>query len=209
MLGYLESSRGNSANAIADWRKAVELNPSNYRAAYQLAEEVERQAGPNSDAEYRQLIQKILAAQPDNLAAQLELVRMAAKSGDADTLKSESGENHCALRELAARSESATRSPANRRRRSKPQASRDANHIPAQHPDARSGISRESRRLESARGRRSRTIHRISPSCAAGFSPAPRIRALAFRCDSRWPMRDTACNGIGSAPFRLEVPVLR
>ena len=88
ILGYLESGRGNSAAAIADWRKAVELNPKNYRAAYQLAEEVERQAGPNSDAEFEQLIQKILAAQPDNLAAQLELVRTAAKSGDATTVKS-------------------------------------------------------------------------------------------------------------------------
>ncbi len=88
ILGYLESGRGNSAAAIADWRKAVELNPKNYRAAYQLAEEVERQAGPDSDAEFEQLIQKILAAQPDNLAAQLELVRTAAKSGDAVTVKS-------------------------------------------------------------------------------------------------------------------------
>jgi tetratricopeptide (TPR) repeat protein len=88
LLGLLESSRGNSANAIADWRKAVEINPRNYRAAYQLAEEVERQADANSDAEYQRLIQKILAAQPENLAAQLELARVAAKSGDAATLKS-------------------------------------------------------------------------------------------------------------------------
>ncbi len=89
LLGLLESARGNSANAITDWRKSVELNPRNYRAAYQLAEEVERQGGPNSDAEYAQLIQKILTAQPDNLAAHLELARIAAKTGDAATLKSE------------------------------------------------------------------------------------------------------------------------
>jgi len=88
LLGHLESNRGNSANAIADWRKAIEINPLNYRAAYQLAEEVERQADANSDAEYQRLIQKILAAQPENLAAQLELARAAAKNGDAATLKS-------------------------------------------------------------------------------------------------------------------------
>jgi len=88
LLGLLESSRGNSANAIADWRKAIELNPRNYRAAYQLAEEVERQSDANSDAEYQRLIQKILVAQPENLAAQLELARVAAKSGDTATLKS-------------------------------------------------------------------------------------------------------------------------
>jgi tetratricopeptide (TPR) repeat protein len=88
LLGLLESNRGNSANAIADWRKAIEINPRNYRAAYQLAEEVERQADAKSDTEYQSLIQKILAAQPDNLAAQLELARVAAKIGDAATLKS-------------------------------------------------------------------------------------------------------------------------
>jgi len=87
LLGLLESSRGNSANAIADWRRAVELNPSNYRAAYQLAEEVEREGGAEGDAEYQSLIQKILVAQPDNLAAQLELARIVAKRGDARTLK--------------------------------------------------------------------------------------------------------------------------
>ena len=88
LLGLLESNRGNSANAISDWRKAVEINPRNYRAAYQLAEEVERQGDANSDAEYQRLIQKILAAQPENLAAQLELARVAAKTGDTATLKS-------------------------------------------------------------------------------------------------------------------------
>jgi len=88
LLGLLESSRGNSASAIADWRKAIDINPRNYRAAYQLAEEVERQGGDKSDADYQQLIEKILSAQPNNLAAQLELARIAAKSGDITTLKS-------------------------------------------------------------------------------------------------------------------------
>src|SRR6202451_2812377 len=88
LLGFLESSKGNSANAITDWRRAVEINPGNYRAAYQLAEEVERQGDANSDAEYQRLIQKILVAQPENLAAQLELARVAAKTGDTATLNS-------------------------------------------------------------------------------------------------------------------------
>ncbi|MGA2095481.1 MAG: FG-GAP-like repeat-containing protein [Candidatus Acidiferrum sp.] len=88
LLGLLASGQGKSANAIADWRKAIEINPRNYRAAYELAEEVERQGGANSDTEYEGLIQKILAAQPENLAAQLELARIAAKTDDASTLKS-------------------------------------------------------------------------------------------------------------------------
>jgi Tfp pilus assembly protein PilF len=88
LLGILQSTRGNSKEAIADWRKAVSLNPQNYRAAYQLALEVEREGGPGSDAEFESLIQNILRAQPDNLAAWLELARAAAKQGDAATVKS-------------------------------------------------------------------------------------------------------------------------
>jgi Flp pilus assembly protein TadD len=88
LLGILQSTRGNSKEAIADLRKAVAINPQNYRAAYQLALEVEREGGPGSDAEFESLIQDILKAQPDNLAAWLELARAAAKHGDAATLKS-------------------------------------------------------------------------------------------------------------------------
>jgi tetratricopeptide (TPR) repeat protein len=88
LLGILEGDRGHSAEAIADLRKAVELNPKNLRAAYALAEEIERQGDANSETEFQQVIQKILAAQPDNLAALLELSRVAAKRGDAATLKS-------------------------------------------------------------------------------------------------------------------------
>jgi len=88
LLGILESQRGNSTQAIADLRKAAELNPQNLRATYQLAEETERQGSANNEAEFQELIQKILTAQPDNLAALLELSRIAAKRGDATTLKS-------------------------------------------------------------------------------------------------------------------------
>ena len=88
LLGILDSQRGQSAQAIANLRKAVELNPKNLRALYRLAEETERQGDENGSAEVQQLLQKILAAQPDNLAALLELSRIAAKRGDAATLKS-------------------------------------------------------------------------------------------------------------------------
>ena len=54
-------------------RKAVDLNPQNFKAIYLLAEEVERQADSNSEAEYQQLMQKILAVDLNNLAAMLEL----------------------------------------------------------------------------------------------------------------------------------------
>jgi tetratricopeptide (TPR) repeat protein len=99
LLGILEGDRGHSTEAIADLRKAVELNPKNLRAAYALAEEIERQGDANSEAEFQQVVQKILAAQPDNLAALLELTRVAAKRGDAGTLKS-------AVAQITARSSS-------------------------------------------------------------------------------------------------------
>ena len=87
LLGILEGQRGRSAEAIANLRKAIELNPNNLRAAYALAEEIERQGDANSEAEFQQVMQKILTAQPDNLAALLELSRVAAKRGDTATLK--------------------------------------------------------------------------------------------------------------------------
>jgi Flp pilus assembly protein TadD len=88
LMGLLESQRGNSAQALADLHQAVELNPHNLRALYQLAEETERQGASNSEAEFQQLVQKILVSQPKNLAALLELSRIAAKQGDAATVKS-------------------------------------------------------------------------------------------------------------------------
>ena len=87
LIGLLESSRGRSTEAIAALRKAVEINSKNLFATYKLAEEIERQGGENAESEYQQLIQKMLEAQPDNLAVLLELGRVAAKRGDSETLR--------------------------------------------------------------------------------------------------------------------------
>jgi len=97
LSGLMESERGRSSQAIADLRKAFHDNPENLRAAYQLAQEIERQGDASSDAEFQQVIQMILAARPDNLAALLELSRIAAKRGDRPTLQS-------ALAEISKRS---------------------------------------------------------------------------------------------------------
>ena len=88
LLGLLESSRGNTAEAIKELRKSVELDQGNLIAVYKLAEEVERQGDEKSTEEFQNLIQKILAQQPGNLAARVELSRAAAKRGDTETLKS-------------------------------------------------------------------------------------------------------------------------
>ncbi|HET6891822.1 MAG TPA: FG-GAP-like repeat-containing protein, partial [Pyrinomonadaceae bacterium] len=87
LIGLLESSRGKSSEAISAFRKAIELDPKHLKAIYALAGEIERQGGENSEAEYQALIQKILAVQPDNLAALLELGRVAAKRGDSSVLQ--------------------------------------------------------------------------------------------------------------------------
>ena len=87
LLGLVEAGRGRSAEAIADLRKAIELNPKNLVATYRLAEEIERQGDANSNTEFQQLLQRIVAAKPNNVAALLELGRMAAKRGDSATLK--------------------------------------------------------------------------------------------------------------------------
>ena len=88
LLGVLESKRGNPAQAIVELRRAVQLNPRGLRAMYLLAQELERQGDPNSEAEFQQLLQQILTQQPGNPAALLELGRVAAKRGDAQTLRS-------------------------------------------------------------------------------------------------------------------------
>jgi cytochrome c-type biogenesis protein CcmH/NrfG len=88
LLGLLESKRGNSAQAIAGLRKTVELNPRDVQAMYLLAQEVERQGDANGEAEFQQLLEKILTQQPGNPAVLLELGRAAAKRGDAQTLHS-------------------------------------------------------------------------------------------------------------------------
>ena len=87
LLGLLEAGRGRSAEAIANFRKAVAINPHNLTALYQLAQEVERQGDAGSDDEFQKLMQQILKQQPENLAALLELSRNAAKRGDGSTLR--------------------------------------------------------------------------------------------------------------------------
>ena len=87
LVAILESNRGKLAEAAAALRKAIELDPKNLRALYMLAEETERQGDEASAAEAQKLFSKILEIQPDNLAVQLEVTRLAAKRGDAETLK--------------------------------------------------------------------------------------------------------------------------
>lgn len=97
LIGLLNSARGDSQSAIDNYRKAISLAPTDTRAIYALALAVERQGGAGSEDEFQKLIQQVLAARPDNLAALVELCRIAAKRGDAGTL-------HSAIERIASQS---------------------------------------------------------------------------------------------------------
>lgn len=85
MLGLTEAKRGNFDQSITHLRKAVESDPTNVKAIYALAMEIERKGG--GEAEAQKLIEQLLAAQPNNIAAKLELIRIAAKRNDANTVR--------------------------------------------------------------------------------------------------------------------------
>ena len=87
LIGLMESARGRSQEAIDALDKATQLNPKNLIALYRLAEEKERLGNENGLADVQALLQKILAADPHNLAALIELGRIAAKRGDTQTLR--------------------------------------------------------------------------------------------------------------------------
>ena len=87
LLGLVESERGNSAAAIPHLQAAVDADRKNLRALYQLASEIERQGDASSEEQFAKLMRQILAAEPGNVAAELELSRVAAKRGDTATLR--------------------------------------------------------------------------------------------------------------------------
>lgn len=99
LMGLLDSARGDSQEAIKHFRKAASLDPKDLHALYALALAVERQGGAGSEDQFQKLIEQILAAQPNNLAALLELSRISAKRGDTATL-------HFAVQRIAAQSAS-------------------------------------------------------------------------------------------------------
>jgi Tfp pilus assembly protein PilF len=88
LLGILERNRGRTTESIADLRKAVEIDPHDSRSRYALAQEIERKGDPTAADAFQQQIAQILADQPDNLAALLELARVAAKRGDFKAVQS-------------------------------------------------------------------------------------------------------------------------
>ncbi len=84
LLALLETQRGSFDKAMSHWQKAIELNPKDYKAVYALAQEKER---ATDDAAAQRLYEEILKWNETNKAVCLEVARLAAKRGDAETLK--------------------------------------------------------------------------------------------------------------------------
>ena len=84
LSGLLESNRGQPDAAVAYLRQAVALDSTSLKAAYALAQEIERQGG--NDDEVFPLLSLILTVAPDNMAALIEQARLAAGRSDAQTL---------------------------------------------------------------------------------------------------------------------------
>jgi hypothetical protein len=82
LLGLWESRRGRFAEAIAHYRRTIELDPNNAKARFALAQEIERQGGAENDAEAQRIIEEMLKTHRQNLALSLERLRIAAKRGD-------------------------------------------------------------------------------------------------------------------------------
>src|SRR5688572_5262150 len=85
LLALAESRNGNVERSIAHWRRALTLDTADLQAPYALAQELQRLGGDANEAEAQRLLDA-LASRSGNLAAQLELARLAARRGDSATL---------------------------------------------------------------------------------------------------------------------------
>jgi cytochrome c-type biogenesis protein CcmH/NrfG len=85
LQALVESREGNLAESTRLWRRAVELDPSDPKAAYALAQETERQGGADSDAEAQRVLEQLLT-RTDSLPVRLDYARLASKRGDVPAL---------------------------------------------------------------------------------------------------------------------------
>jgi Tfp pilus assembly protein PilF len=82
LLGILEQTRGKYSEAAAHFRTAIQGNPQDVQAIYQLAKIVDQEQKAGSDAEYQRLMEQILSLQPSNLHVILERLNRAVRRSD-------------------------------------------------------------------------------------------------------------------------------
>ncbi len=85
LSGVLEVNRGQTGAALGYLRQAA-LDSTNLKAAYALAQELDRQDPAANDTEVRQLLHQIATVAPDNLAVLVEQARRLAAQGDVAAL---------------------------------------------------------------------------------------------------------------------------
>ena len=86
LLALLASNRGQLDDGIARLRRAITMDSTSLKAMYALAQEIERRGDENSDAEIQLWLDRILSANPDNMAVLIETARLAARRNDAERL---------------------------------------------------------------------------------------------------------------------------
>jgi cytochrome c-type biogenesis protein CcmH/NrfG len=86
LLALARSRQGKLPEALGHWKKALELDPNDGKAAFALAQDTERQGGPESEAAAQDVLGRLLA-RSDNLAVRLDYARLSAKRGDASALQ--------------------------------------------------------------------------------------------------------------------------
>ncbi len=84
-LAVLEMQRGNFERVKQALQKAIEADSNDSKAVFALAAESEREG---NDSEALLLYEKILLSKPENLPVILEIVRLSAKRGETEKLKS-------------------------------------------------------------------------------------------------------------------------
>ncbi|HSD26961.1 MAG TPA: FG-GAP-like repeat-containing protein, partial [Vicinamibacteria bacterium] len=86
LLALAQGRKGDLAASIGHWRSALALDPGDAKAAFGLAQEIERQGGAANEAEAQRVLEALLA-RGENLAVRLELARLSAKRGDGAALQ--------------------------------------------------------------------------------------------------------------------------
>jgi tetratricopeptide (TPR) repeat protein len=86
LLGLAEGRRGNLAEAVRHWNRALQIRPGDPKASYALAVDEERRGTPESLANAQRTLES-LADNTGNLVVRLDYARLAAKRGDAAALQ--------------------------------------------------------------------------------------------------------------------------
>jgi tetratricopeptide (TPR) repeat protein len=82
LLGLLAEKQGRFSEAVSHLREAIKNNPRDVGSLYSLAEVVHKESGPESEADYGQLLDQILQVQPTNLKVLVLKVGAAARLND-------------------------------------------------------------------------------------------------------------------------------